>query len=101
AIDEGDAGFGRSGGGETGIVGEHPGLIVEFADVHHVGALCAAEGGEFVRLAVDLDAGFARRLDLAFPHRETPHFPVIWPSYLALQYKRPLCTASRILRPAP
>jgi hypothetical protein len=68
AIDEGDAGLGRGGGGEAGIVGEDIGLVVELADIHHIGALATGKDREFEVFALVVQLGCAVRPDFAFAH---------------------------------
>src|SRR5579871_6433331 len=76
AIDEGDVGLGGGGGGEAGVVGEDVRLVIELADVHHIGALGARKDRQFVILAFIVKAGFTCRLDLAFAHGPLPATPV-------------------------
>jgi hypothetical protein len=53
AIDVGDLGLAACGRREAGIVGEHPGLAVQLADVDHVRADGAAQNREIVVLVAD------------------------------------------------
>ena len=72
AIDEGDVGFGRGGGGEAGIVGEDVGLVEELADVHSLGALCSGIDWKIVALAIKGKAGCSGSFDFALSHFPTP-----------------------------
>ena len=52
AVDEGDVRAAARGGGEAGVVSEHPRLAVQLANVDHVGAERALEDRKIGRLAV-------------------------------------------------
>ena len=67
AVDEGDLRLATRSGGEAGIVGEHPRLAVERANVQHVRAHRALDDREIELLAADLQ-GTRGGLD----HRSSP-----------------------------
>ena len=70
AVDIGDLGLAAAGGGEAGVVGEHPGLAVELGDVDHVGPDGAAQNREIVGLVADRQCcGFGAGFCV---HREVP-----------------------------
>ena len=52
-VDIGDLGLAAAGGGEAGVVGEHPGLGVELGDVDDIGPDGAAQNREIVGLVAD------------------------------------------------
>src|SRR4030095_6575327 len=63
AVDIGDLRLADAGGGEAGVIGEHPGLGVELGDVDDIGPHRAAEDREIVGLVAyrercSLVAGF-------------------------------------------
>jgi len=70
AVDIGDLGLAAAGGGEAGVIGEHPGLGVELADVDDVGAHRAAQDRKIKVLVAD---GEGRGLACGFcVHRLSP-----------------------------
>ena len=80
AVDVGDLGFAASGRGEARIVGEHPGLGVELADVDHVRADRARVDRERPILVADrklggLDVGAGLRVHDAYPRCGRPSRP--------------------------
>ncbi len=70
AIDVGDLGIAAAGGGEAGVVGEHPGLGIELADVDDVRPDGAAEDREIDGLPFNRQRSF---FGVGFCiHREVP-----------------------------
>ena len=57
AVDIGDLRLAAAGRGEAGVVGEHPGLGVELADVDDIGPDRAAQDGEIIGLVADREGG--------------------------------------------
>ena len=69
AVDIGDLGLAAAGGGEAGVVGEHPGLAVELGDVDDIRPHRAAQDREIIGLVTDregscLGAGFCVHRDI-------------------------------------
>ena len=72
AVDIGDLGLAAAGGGKAGVVGEHPGLGVELADIDDVRPDGAAQNREIVVLVADGErCGFGGGVGFCV-HREIP-----------------------------